>query len=136
MSLRWRGEPASAHQPATRPVPLGPHLEIVEGFPERLTVHFLSETGDGRWESWDVGPSPPVLRLTVETAGLTLSLDLEKNGQDGGHEATLPPKIQTLFAEHGSEIRLTDWAMDVGGHTFDVSENVVYRMGELDVVVE
>ncbi len=136
MSLRWRGELTSASQPSTRPVPLGPHLEIVEGLPERLTVHFLAEADDGQWESWDVGPSPPVLRLTVETAGLTVSLDLEKNGQEGGYEATLPPQIQTLFVEEDSEIRLTDWAMDVAGHAFDVSENVVYRMGELDVVVE
>ncbi|PAY16735.1 hypothetical protein CKO51_25190 [Rhodopirellula sp. SM50] len=113
---------------------MGPHLEIVEGLPERLTVYFLAESNDGQWGSWDVGPSPPVLRLTIETDALTL--DLEKNGQEGGYEATLPPQIQTLFAEQDSEIRLTDWAMDVAGHAFDVSENVVYRMGELDVVVE
>ena len=134
MSLRWRGELTSASQPSTRPVPLGPHLEIVEGFPERLTVHFLAEADDGRWEPWDVGPSPPVLRLTVETDALTL--DLEKNGQEGGYEAALPPQMQALFAEEGSEIRLTEWTIDAGGHAFDVSENVVYRMGELDVVVE
>ncbi|WP_372895517.1 hypothetical protein [Stieleria sp.] len=134
MSLRWRGEPTSANQPATRPVPLGPHLEIVEGFPERLTVHFLAEADDGQWKSWDVGPSPPVLRLTVDTDSLTLTL--EKNGQEGGYEVALPPQIQTLFVEEDSEIRLTDWTIDAAGHTFDVSENVVYRMGELDVVVE
>ncbi|QDV46280.1 hypothetical protein Enr13x_61890 [Stieleria neptunia] len=136
VSLRWKGELASAPQPTKRPVPLGPHVEIVEGFPDRLTVYFLSESEEGPWERWDVGPAPPVLRLTVESAGLTLSLDLEKNGQEGGYEATLPPQIQTLFAEQGSEIRFTDWAMDAAGHAFDVSENVVYRMGELDVVVE
>ncbi|MCS7469227.1 hypothetical protein NZK35_21460 [Stieleria sp. ICT_E10.1] len=134
VSLRWRGELTSASQPSTRSVPLGPHLEIVEWVPDRLTVYFLFETDDGQWGSWDVGPSPPVLRLTVETAALTL--DLEKNGQEGGYEAALPPQIQALFAEEGSKIRLTEWTVDAGGHAFDVSENVFYRMGELDVVVE
>ncbi|QEF97216.1 hypothetical protein Mal15_12540 [Stieleria maiorica] len=132
VSLRLTGrQGASANQ---SPVPLRPHVEIVTGLPERLRFYFLAESENGRWNRWDLGPSPPTV---VFTAGTTpLHLELTTAPDEDGYTAPLSADVQTLFAGAESDIPLTEWVIDAAGNSFDISGNVVFRQGELDVLLD
>ncbi|WP_182867274.1 hypothetical protein [Stieleria mannarensis] len=123
----------SSSVPLAPRMPPRPHLEIVTGLPERLTFYFLAESEDGRWDRWDVGPSPTVAFTAAATAR---SLELTRAADQDGYIAPLGPELQALLTGAASEIRLTDWVIHAAGRSFDISGKLVFGQGELDVVLD
>lgn len=111
-----------------------PHLEIVPQLPETLLFYLH-----------DCDPSGAFSPIEVDDDALKLTMSDDQSGthqitgtrqKDGGYRAAIPSPLSKLFVATTDSVGLKIDSAELGELSFHIPESLVYRLGELDVVVD